>query len=61
MLIIFIAHVPNNLWASFILARYGWSNAAEIFVLCSGYAGDIAFGETFLRAEFGYGIAQILY
>ena len=53
MFIIFIVHVPNNLWASFILARYGWSNAAEIFILCSGYAADIAFGETFLRTEFG--------
>ena len=61
MLIIFIAHVRNNFWASFILARYGWSDATEIFVLCSGYAADIAFGETFLRAKFGYGIARILY
>jgi hypothetical protein len=61
MLIIFIAHVPNYLWVSFIRARYGCSDAAEIFVLCSGYAADIAFGETFLRAKFGYGIARILY
>ena len=61
MLIIFIAHVPNNLWANFIPARYGWSDAAEMFVFCSGYAAAIAFGGTFLRAGFHHGVVRVLF
>jgi hypothetical protein len=60
MLIIFIAHVPNNLWGSCIPARFGWSDAAEMFVFCSGYAAAIAFGGTFIRAGFWYGLARVL-
>jgi hypothetical protein len=60
MLIIFVAHVPNNFWGHFIPARYGWSDAAEMFVFCSGYAAAIAFGGTFIRAGFWYGLARVL-
>jgi hypothetical protein len=60
MLIIFIAHVPNNLWGSYIPARFGWSDAAEMFVFCSGYAAAIAFGGTFIRAGFWYGLTRVL-
>ena len=60
MLIIFIAHVPNNMWALYIPARFGWSDAAEMFVFCSGFAAAIAFGGTFVRAGFWYGLARIL-
>jgi hypothetical protein len=49
MLIIFVAHVPGNLWAEFIPARMGFSSGAEAFVLCSGLACGIAFGGTFRR------------
>jgi hypothetical protein len=61
MLIIFIAHVPNNFWANYIPARYGWSDAAEMFVFCSGYAAAIAFGGTFLRAGFFHGVVRVLF
>jgi hypothetical protein len=61
MLIIFIAHVPGNVWTLYIPARFGWSDAAEMFVFCSGFAAAIAFGGTFLKAGFGYGVARILY
>jgi hypothetical protein len=60
MLIIFIAHVPGNMWAFYIPARYGWSDAAEMFVFCSGYAAAIAFGGTFVRAGFWYGLARVM-
>lgn len=60
MLIIFVAHVPNNAWAQYIPARFGWSDAAEMFVFCSGYAAAIAFGGTFIRAGFWYGLARVL-
>ncbi len=61
MLIIFIAHVPTNLWAIYIPARFGWSDAAEMFVFCSGYAAAIAFGGTFLRTGFTHGILRVFY
>ena len=55
MLIIFIAHTPANLWNSFIPARFGWSDATEMFVFCSGFAAAIAFGGTFIKSSFWYG------
>ncbi len=60
MLIIFLAHVPNDTWGYYIPARFGWSDAAEMFVFCSGYAAAIAFGGTFIRAGFWYGVARVL-
>lgn len=61
MLIIFVAHVPGNLWNDYIPARFGWSDATEMFVFCSGFAAAIAFGGTFVKAGFGYGAARIGY
>ncbi|MEQ9334235.1 OpgC domain-containing protein [Thalassobaculum sp.] len=61
MLIIFIAHVPNNPWNEYIPARFGWSDATEMFVFCSGFAAAIAFGGTFAKAGFGYGTTRIGY
>ncbi|WP_419901917.1 OpgC family protein [Kiloniella sp.] len=60
MLIIFIAHVPGNYWAKFIPARFGPSDAAEMFVFCSGFAAAIAFGGTFRRSGFFMGTARIV-
>lgn len=61
MLIIFIAHVPDNLWANYIPARFGWSDATEMFVFCSGFAAALAFGSTFHKANFAYGTMRIGY
>ena len=47
MFIIFIAHLPWNSWALYIPARFGFSDATEIFVFCSGMASAIAFGRIF--------------
>jgi hypothetical protein len=60
LLIIFIAHVPNNLWADYIPARFGFSSGAEIFVFCSGIASGIAFGGTFLKRGFAEGSRRIV-
>lgn len=50
MLIILIAHIPNNGWALWIPARFGFSDATEMFVFQSGMASAIAFGLTFDRS-----------
>ena len=42
-IIILIAHIPSNWVAQWIPARFGFSDATEIFVFCSGMASAIAF------------------
>lgn len=44
LFIILIAHVPFDEWALYIPARFGFSDATEIFVFLSGMASAIAFG-----------------
>lgn len=44
MFIILMAHTPSNFLTSWIPARWGFSDATEIFVFCSGMASAIAFG-----------------
>ena len=61
MLIILVAHIPGNFWAWYIPARWGPSDAAEMFVFCSGFAAAIAFGGTFERAGFWMGTRRILF
>ena len=50
MWIILIAHIPGNPWTLWIPARFGFSDATEIFVFCSGMASALAFGTIFRRA-----------
>ena len=59
MAIILMAHVPGNPVTEFIPARFGPSDAAEMFVFCSGFASAIAFGGTFRRAGFALGTLRI--
>ncbi len=66
LFIILIAHVPFDEWALFIPARFGFSDATEIFVFLSGMASALAFGRLFDRhgllmvsARIGFRIWQI--
>ena len=61
MLIILIAHIPANVWADWIPARFGFSDATEIFVFCSGVASALAFGRLFETAGWLLGTARILH
>ena len=61
MFIIFIAHLPLNPWNDWIPARFGPSDATEMFVFCSGFASAIAFGGSFLRHGFAIGTLRILH
>jgi hypothetical protein len=61
MFIILIAHITNNPWTLWIPARFGFSDATEMFVFCSGMASAIAFGAVFRRAGWGMGALQILF
>ena len=61
MFIILIAHIPWNPWADWIPARFGFSDAADMFVFCSGMASALAFARIF--TDFGWlnGAARILH
>ena len=61
MFIILIAHITNNPWTLYIPARFGFSDATEMFVFCSGMASAIAFGAVFSRAGFWWGTVRILH
>ena len=59
MFIIFIAHTPRDFWALWIPARFGFSDATETFVFCSGMASAIAFGTVFDKRGWLMGAARI--
>ena len=59
MFIIFISHTPGNFFTSWIPARWGFSDATEIFVFCSGMASAIAFGAAFDRVGWRLGTTRV--
>ncbi|MCX7289195.1 MAG: OpgC domain-containing protein [Rhodobacterales bacterium] len=61
MFIILIAHITDNPWTLWIPARFGFSDATEMFVFCSGMASAIAFGGVFARAGWAMGTLRILH
>jgi hypothetical protein len=60
MCIILIAHIPWNPWTNWIPARFGFSDAADMFVFCSGMASALAFGRVFVRDGWTAGTLRIL-
>lgn len=61
MFIILVAHTPGNFLTLWIPARFGFSDATEIFVFCSGMASAIAFGRVFRDRSFAMGTARVVY
>lgn len=59
MFIILIAHVPSNWLTLWIPARFGFSDATEAFVFCSGAASAIAFGKLFEQRGMALGTARV--
>ena len=43
MFFILLAHIPYNIIGDYVPSHWGWSDAAEIFVFCSGMASALAF------------------
>ena len=50
LVMIFINHVPGTVWENFTSRNFGFSDAAEGFVLMSGIASGLAFGPVFAGA-----------
>jgi hypothetical protein len=61
MFIILIAHIPGNWITLWIPARFGFSDATEIFVFCSGMASAIAFGKVFRDRGWTMGTARVAF
>jgi hypothetical protein len=61
MFIILVSHTPGNMLSAWIPARWGFSDATEIFVFCSGMASAIAFGGVFARRGWWLGTARVLF
>ncbi|SIO54516.1 hypothetical protein SAMN05444722_3374 [Rhodovulum sp. ES.010] len=58
MFIILIDHIPRNPWWHWMIGRFTFFDAAEIFVFCSGMASALSFGRTFERAGWAMGTAR---
>lgn len=61
LFIILIAHMRENWLFDWIPARFGVSDAADMFVFISGYAAAIAFGGSFLRHGWLVGAARVAF
>jgi hypothetical protein len=61
MFIILMSHTPGNFLIMWIPARWGFSDATEMFVFCSGMASAIAFGGAFKRAGWAMGTARVAF
>lgn len=60
LLTILIDHVPANVLGRFTLRNFGFSDAAELFVLLAGFASMLAYGGTFARDGVRAGIWRVL-
>lgn len=49
LLMIFINHMPGNVFTHATLANLGFSDAAEVFVILAGMAATFAYGSVFAR------------
>ena len=51
LITIFINHAPATLWASYTMGKFGFSDAAEAFVLMSGIAAGLAYSRGFFAGS----------
>ncbi|WP_323007502.1 OpgC domain-containing protein [Pseudorhodobacter sp.] len=57
LLMIFINHIPGTIWENFTSRNFGFSDAAEGFVLMSGIATGLAYGPAFLNGPVNLAMA----
>jgi len=60
LLTIFINHVPGNVFENFTSRNFGFSDAAEAFVLMSGIAVGLAYSRGFQAGEWSKAILRVL-
>ncbi|GAA0526399.1 hypothetical protein FHS83_002051 [Rhizomicrobium palustre] len=52
LLVIFIDHVPKNIFEPFTLHSFAFCDAAEVFFFLSGYVASLVYGRAMLRDGF---------
>jgi hypothetical protein len=60
LLMIFIDHVPGNALSLVTLRNFGFSDAAELFVLLAGFSSMMAYGGSFARDGAAVGLRKVL-
>ncbi len=59
LLMIFVDHIPNNVLSLVTLGKFGFSDAAEVFVLFAGFSSMLAYGKVFEREGPQSGLKRI--
>lgn len=59
LLCIFVDHIPSDALNAFTLRNFGFSDAAELFVLLAGFASMCAYGRSFARDGARTGLRRI--
>jgi hypothetical protein len=59
LLVIFVAHMPDNLLAQYRPGSFGFSDSADIFVFISGYSASLAYIKIFRSRGFWVGTARV--
>ncbi len=59
LLMIFVDHVPGNVLGDFTLRNFGFSDAAELFVLVAGFSAMAAYGRVFARRGYQAGFIKV--
>jgi hypothetical protein len=60
LFMIFIDHVPGNTLSLVTMRNFGFSDAAELFVLLAGFASMVAYGGSFAREGVWVGLRRVL-
>lgn len=60
LLCIFVDHIPGDALNWVTLRNFGFSDAAEIFVMLAGFASLMAYGRSFARDGAGTGLRKIV-
>ena len=59
LIMIFIDHLPGNMLGLFTLHNFGFCDAAELFVLLSGFSSMVAYGGSFDRDGVLIGLRRV--
>ena len=60
LLSIFVDHIPDNRLADYTLHNFGFSDAAELFVILAGFSANMAYGRVFERDGLRTGLVKVL-
>jgi hypothetical protein len=59
LLVIFINHMPGNIVAAWMPHNFGFSDAADTFVLLAGVSATLAYGGMIEKRGFGFGLRRL--